>query len=270
MTNIIQSNDVIAAIEDWKAQRIDGSRLMRRLIAHRTWQVPIAAQAVQDLLAGPSNGRIQYSRNDEGVTRLYIFSDTTAYNTFRELSNVQGEQHFIATTGKWVFQLPFDAIDTLVIDAGTTHEIGYGESQFARLHELAEAVEIERALNALRFGTAGSGDAMRVVQFPRFLVPVLKTDECVHLCHAPDKRERQLAAIFTDEDAFELAYEELAGVYHHGQIMMMRLTGAQLFESLKPMPLDGIVFNFAGPMQAIAFAPAFSQVMLDTLASASS
>jgi hypothetical protein len=48
--------------------------------------------------------------------------------------------------------------------------------------------------------------------------------------------------------------------------MMMRLTGAQLFEALKPLPLDGIVFNFAGPTQPIAFAPAFSQVMLDTLA----
>jgi hypothetical protein len=263
-------NDVIAAIEDWKAQRINSAQLMRRLIAHPTWQVPISAQAVQDLLADPGNSRIQYSRDDEGITRLYIFSDTAANNTFRELAFAQGEQHFISTTGEWVFQLPFDEIDTLVIDAGTTHEIGYSKAQFTRLHELAEAVGIEHALSALRFGTAGSGDALRVAQFPRYLLPVLKTDEGAHMCHAPDKRERQLAAVFTDEDAFELAYEELANTYHHGQIMMMRLSGAQLFEALKPMTLDGLVFNFAGPMQPIAFAPAFSQVMLDTLTATSS
>jgi hypothetical protein len=265
-----QSNDIVAAIEDWKAQRINAAQLMRRLIAHRAWQVPISAQAAQDVLADPANSRIQYSRDEEGVTRLYLFSNPAAYTTFRELTGAQGEQFFISTAGEWVFGLPFDEIDTLVIDAGTPHEIGYGQAQFARLHELTEAMEIERLLSALRFGSAGSGDALRVAQFTRFLLPVLKTDEGMHLCHAPDKRERQLAAIFTDEDAFELAYEELAATYHHGQVMMMRLSGAQLFEALKPLPLDGLVFNFAGPTQPIAFAPAFSQVMLDTLATSSS
>jgi hypothetical protein len=261
-----QGNDVVAAIEDWKAQRIDSSRLMRRLIGHPSWRVPVSTQAVQELLADPGNGRIQYSRDEEGITRLYLFSDTAAYTTFRELTGAQGEQFFISTTGEWVFQLPFDQINTLVIDAGTPHEIGYGPAQFTRLRELTEAIEIEHLLSALRFGTAGSGDALRVAQFPHFLLPVLKTEEGVHLCHAPDPRGRQLAAIFTDEDAFELAHAELAGAYHHGQIMMMRLNGAQLFEALKPLPLDGLVFNFAGPMQPIAFAPAFAQVMLDTLA----
>lgn len=264
-----QGNDVIAAIEDWKAQRINGAQLMRRLIAHPDWQVPISAQEAQAVLDDPRLSRIQYSRDDEGVTRLYLFSEPDAWNTFREITDTKGEQYFISTAGEWVFQLPFDALDTLVIDAGTTHEIGYGQTQFARLHELAEAMEIERMLSALRFGTAGSGDALRVAQYERYLLAVLKTEEGVHLCHAPDSRERQLAAIFTDEDAFELAYQELADTYHHGQVMMMRLSGAQLFEALKPVPLDGMVFNFAGPTQAIAFAPAFSQVMLDTLASSS-
>jgi hypothetical protein len=261
-----QSNDVVTAIEDFKAQRINGAQLMRRLIAHRTWQVPISAQAAQAVLADPTLSRIQYSRDEEGITRLYLFSNNDAWNTFREITASKGEQYFISTAGEWVFQLPFDEINTLVIDAGTMHEIGYSKEQFSRLHELAEAVEIERLLSALRFGTASSGDALRVAQFPRFLLAVLKSEEGVHLCHAPDKRERQLAAIFTDEDAFELAHEELAATYHQGQVMMMRLTGAQLFEALKPLPLDGIVFNFAGPTQPIAFAPAFSQVMLETLA----
>jgi hypothetical protein len=265
-----QGNDVAAAIEDWKAQRISGAQLMRRLIAHRTWQVPISAQEAQAVLADPTLSRIQYSRDKEGITRLYLFSDHSAWNAFRDITESKGEQYFISTTGAWVFQLPFDAVDTLVIDPGTAHEIGYGKEQYARLRELVEAVEVERLLSALRFGTAGSNDALRVAQFSRYLLAVLKTEEGVHLCHAPDKRERQLAAIFTDEDAFELAYDELAATYHHGQIMMMRLSGAQLFEALKPLPLDGLVFNFAGPTQPIAFAPAFAQVMLDTLAAASS
>ena len=103
-----------------------------------------------------------YSQDGEGVSRLYLFSDGEAYAAFQEaVGQAASEQHFLATTGAWIFQLPLDQLDAIEIDPATPWQISYRKEQFPRLRAMAGAVEVEQALTALRAGTAGPAQSRK-------------------------------------------------------------------------------------------------------------
>jgi hypothetical protein len=79
---------------------------------------------------------------------------------------------------------------------------------------------------------------------------------------APDQKGRTLAAVFTSEDACEAFLDE-AGKQGGTQLEPLIYAGKNLFELLSKMDLTGIVFNCSGPTPPVAFAAAFSQVILE-------
>ena len=82
------------------------------------------------------------------------------------------------------------------------------------------------------------------------------------LVMAPDQKGRTLAAVFTSEDACEAFLDE-AGKQGGTQLEPLIYAGKNLFELLSKMDLTGIVFNCSGPTPPVAFAAAFSQVILE-------
>jgi hypothetical protein len=80
------------------------------------------------------------------------------------------------------------------------------------------------------------------------------------LLMAPDQKGQALAAVFTFEDACDAFLEQA-----RTQVDMKPLiyAGKDLFKMLSEMNLTGIVFNCSGPAPPVAFAAAFSKVVLE-------
>ena len=190
------------AIAEWQNKQITGTELMRRLVSFDKWMLPMSEAAAAEMVSTGAASRLMYSQDGEGVSRLYLFSDGEAYNAFRaSVGQDASEQHFLTTTGTWIFQLPLDPLDFIEIDPATPWQIGYHKEQFPRLRAMAGAVEVEQALAALRAGTAGPGSITKVRQYEHYILAVTSLDGGYTLALAPDDRDRTLAAIFTSDDS---------------------------------------------------------------------
>jgi hypothetical protein len=249
-------------IQAWQRREIDGVGLMRGLVSFDKWMVPVTQAAAGDMLGGEPP-RIAFSVDDQGVRRLLIFSSSEAYDALRTRLGPAAppEQHFLSTTGTWVFAAPAGSFDWIVVDPSTEWEIAYGADHLPRLAQTAAAVSAERALAALRSpsGEPDPSSIPTVRDHPGYILAVIKEGEQVRLALAPDPQGRVLAAVFTHDDCFD-AFASGVG----GGLMMLNLPGRQLFEQLAETQLDGIVFNPAGPPAPVAFAAAFSRVILES------
>ena len=256
---------VQTAITAWQEKQINGTQLLRRLASCDAWIVPVSESAAAEMLSTHAAARLMISRDAAGVGRLYLFSDAAAWQTFRRAAGdgPAAGQHFLTTTGSWIFRLPLDQVDFVEIDPGSPWHINYTREQFPRLRALAEAVEIERTLLALRGGEAPTGAAAQVRDYAHYRLAVISQGGRTALALAPDSQGRALAAIFTAADNFDAFVDERRPSLAEGQLLSLELPGERLFRQLSGMPLDGLVFNCCGPAPAVAFAPAFAEVVLE-------
>ncbi|MCW3100680.1 MAG: hypothetical protein JWL77_6298 [Chthonomonadaceae bacterium] len=264
MTEIEQTPRYV--IGQWQNKEIDGTTLMRRLMAWQRWNVAISESAAVEMLATNAATRIMYSRDPQGVGRLFLYSDSAAYAIFCKQAGVESEQHFLTTSGDWIFRLTLEGISEIVIDPYTPTEIVYTQEQFARLREMANAVQVEDALTNLRYQPE-TADAMipLVRDYPRYLLAVNRVSGGMVLAMAPDSQGRELAAVFTSTEAFDAFYPEGKHGYPDGDLLILTLSGIELFSQLGKMNLDGMVFNCKGPVRPIAFAAGIAQVILDSI-----
>ena len=113
------------AIAEWQNKQITGTELMRRLVSFDKWMLPVSEAAAAEMVSTGAASRLMYSQDGEGVSRLYLFSDGEAYTAFRDaVGQEASEQHFLTTTGTWIFQLPLDQLDTVEIDPATPWQLG--------------------------------------------------------------------------------------------------------------------------------------------------
>src|SRR5258706_685560 len=143
---------VSESIEQWHNKQISGVSLMRALVSHLDWSVPVSESAVAEMLAENTASRIQFSRNKEGKNCLLLFSSADEYNVYRDALAIPSTQHFLQTTGTWVFRLPLDDIDQIWIDPLTKHDIYYEKEQFTRLREMAGGNLFRKELGHLAIG----------------------------------------------------------------------------------------------------------------------
>lgn len=259
----MSDSPVQQAIAEWKDGTITGSQLVRQLVSYDKWICPVSQGAAAEMLASNTASRLSYSRDAEGVSRLYLFSDGDSVSRFRRsLGEDQGEWHLLETTGAWFFQLPLDQIDLIEIDPGSPWEIGYRKEQFARLAAMAHALDVECALADLRAGTAAPTATQLVYDYQHYLLAVVNRGSGYSLALAPDSRGRSLAAVFTAQDNFDAFCGEQGPTNLGVQIMPFELTGEKLFAQLQQMQLDGLVFNCSGPSKPVAFAAAFAGVIV--------
>lgn len=257
----MSTTTIPTAITAWQQQEIRGEQLLRHLVSYDAWRVPISESAAVSAHTAP---RILTSRDPQNRTRLLLFSDSAAWETFKQASagDAPASQHFLTAAGSWVFRLADDQVDLLEIDPGCPWRISYGKEHFPRLRALAAAVDIERTLLALRRGDAAAGAAAQVRDYAGYLFAIVNRGGQTALALAPDGQGRALAAIFTAADNFDAFTEVRQPALEEGQLLSLELTGVELFRLLAGMRLDGLVFNCSGPAAAVAFAHAFAEVIL--------
>ncbi len=251
-------------IVQWRNKQITGSVLMRALVSHQKWILPVSESAAVEMMATNAASRLQYNRDPQGVNRLMIFSSPETMTEYRKNSGMTGEQqHVLTTTGAWVFRLPLEGIDQIWVDPLTADDIFYDKEQFPRLHRLADAIEVEEALVGLRQGTMPDSAIGIVKKYQNFWVPLGVHEDGMRLVMAPDEKGRSLAAVFTYEDSCTAFLPEAEAHKGSGTIEERVLAGEALFSILNTMPIDGIVFNCSGPVPPVAFAKAFAQMVCE-------
>lgn len=245
-------------IAQWRNKQIESTALMRLLVSHPAWSLPVSESAALEMMAENAASRIQYNRDPQGVNRQLIFSSPEAFAVYQKNCGEPREQYLFTTTGAWVFRLPLEGIDEIWIDPLTPGDIRYVKAQFNQLRAMADAIEAEQSLAALRQGTAPDSALSLVKNYAAFWVPVLVRGEGMHLMFAPDSKGRKLAAVFTSEDTLAAFLPEAKTHAGEAQVVERIWKGKDLFPLLLAMPIDGIVFNCAGPVNPVAFAKGFA------------
>jgi len=254
------------AIEQWQKKEINGTALMRRLIAWKHWNIAIFESAAVEMLATNAASCIMYGRDPKGVGRLFLYSDNAAYAIFCRQAEADDYQHFLTASGGWIFRLSLEGISEIVIDPFSPTEIVYGEEHFAWLWEMADAMEVEEALTKLRFQPESADDVIPLVRdYASYVLAVNRVRGGTVLAMAPDARGRQLAAVFTSMEAFDAFYPEGKQGCPDGELLILNMSGIELFSHLAKMNLEGMVFNCSGPARPIAFAAGIAQVILDSV-----
>ncbi len=259
-------SSVSEAISAWQQKRLSGSALMREIVSYKQWNVQISDAAVDEALRDNTLSRLMFNQDEEGLSRLSLFSDGAAYARFCEAAGIAGQapQTFVTTSGSWIFKLPLETMDMICIDPATPPDINYRKEQLPRLRELAEAIEVEDTLAALRAGeNTKDGMVKQVRDYAGYIIAIHKVEDKYTLVMAPDTQGRALAAVFTFEDAFEAFYPECRQMYPEGELLQMPMAGPELFALLREKDLTGIVFNCSGPGRPIAFAAQFAEVVLN-------
>jgi hypothetical protein len=246
-------------IDAWRSKQVSGTALMRGLVSFPEWRLLLSESAVAETLASNAPPRFQYNVTPDGKKRLPIFSSDESLKAY--LVDSQAEQYHLKTKGTWVFKLPFEELDEIWIDPAQQEAIFYGKEHFERFRDLAAAIEIEEDITQLREGNSSDGACVRVRSYPAYRVVVNMIGN--HLVMAPDQQGRTLAAVFTSEDACDAFLEE-ASKQNATQLEPLIYSGQNLFEILSKMDLTGMVFNCSGPTSPVAFAAAFSQVILES------
>ena len=68
------------AVSEWQQERISGAALMRAIAAYKKWSVPISDAAAGEALQDGTLSRVMFQLDEQGVSRLSIFSDGPAYS----------------------------------------------------------------------------------------------------------------------------------------------------------------------------------------------
>jgi hypothetical protein len=252
----------------WRGGQLTGTQLMRTLVSHAHWIIPLSEAAAAETLARNEVPRIEYYRDPKGVNRLMLWSSRETFDLYSKRAPLNKDQHILDTAGTWVFRMPLrtplDGIDVIWIDPLNEHDIYYEKEQFQSLHDFAAAVAIENDLAALRAGTAKDGTVIRVREYPGYLVAVArKPNGDQSLMLAPDRQGRRLAAVFTHTDAFDAFFPEAKARSDGEEVRGLRFDGQALFTFLAKFELTGMVFNCSGPAMPVAFGAALSKVVLE-------
>jgi len=249
-------------IAQWRNHELSGSALMRALISFDKWCVPISEQAAVETLAHNSPPSLQLSTTPEGESSLAIFSSGDALGAYRKAIDAKGSQHYLTVNGTWIFGIPMDDIDVLWIDGGTDHDILYKKAQFKSIHEMVEAIAVEKALVGLRHGN-GPENAMQIArEYKNYYLPVTMHGDKPAFVMAPDEKGRSLAAAFTADDAFDAFAAEAQVITDGAEVQQMQIDGEALFDTFQRMKIDGFVFNCKGPIPPVAFQQAAAGIIL--------
>lgn len=250
-------------IAQWRSGRIGGLALMRGLASYRDRPAPVSETAVAAALADNILPSLALSATRDGETCLLLFSNGEALRLCETANAGIGVRHVVTLAGQILFDLPFDGIDRIWIDAFSPHDIYYGKEHFDRLRQVVRALAVEEALTGLRHGTAAEGALGLVRDYDSYTVAVTLQDGKPRLVPAPDGQGRALAAVFTADDAFDAFAPAARAVVASGEVQQVPMAGAALFDTLRRLPIDSFVFNCAGPGVPIAFARAVADIILD-------
>ncbi|MCB9594853.1 MAG: hypothetical protein H6719_19180 [Sandaracinaceae bacterium] len=216
--------------------------LLRAAASHPSWLVPRDAGGAPTRIAGSA-----------GEPWVCVFGDREAAAAYEASRQVTFGDALLPMTGAALVEALADPSLSLGLDIGSPHEKALFPADLGVLREMATALEVEAFLG----GHSNREDGFALLRgYPGFLICA----EGAGVMMAPDNQGRRLAAVFTAPDCFDAFRER-----HAGQPIpaATRVTGQELFTRLRDAPIQGLVFNCAGPVKPKAVAAAFSGIALD-------
>jgi hypothetical protein len=259
------SKPIREVLVSWKEGKVDLSTLLRALVGHAEWAIPISSEAARQTLETNSEPDILFSEY-QGRRRLLVFTDSDAFGVY--LGKAPGNDEIrltITFDGKRVFSPTFGEFDAYFIDPNNAHAIVLTQEEIAAAATFGDAVAVEASLSMLRAGTARDEEQVRsltqhIAAYPKYQLALQKVSDRFALAMAPDDSGRSLAAVFTHDDTadrFRSAAQQ-AGF----EVQTTSLDGMTLFQQLRQMGLDGVVFNCMGPIAPVAFSSAIADIIL--------
>ncbi len=225
--------------------------LLRLFLDHAGWHVPAARD---------ERGQIALLRLKDGAGQRYLFlcTDRRAYADCSAMvgAGVLGE-HFITIAGDELFANLPDEVNILRVNAYSPPELHYRGDQIPALRQWARAVKVERTL------ATPQPDLSLVKHFDAFYIVMQQLpDGGRALTLAPDKRGRKLAAVFTAPDTLDAFLRDRGDGGLQFEPQTVRTSGEILFDDLQSLPIDGIVFNCAGPVAPRLFVAGFAKAVM--------
>jgi hypothetical protein len=257
-------SEIAEALADFADGRIARSQLWRQLLQYENWMMP-KNEGVGSF--GPFTLALpKLIGSESGRKQIFLFADADAQERFANTCEASGRIGFGNPTGWQVFSVTLEGVDEVVIDPGSQHEFVIASPEFAELKELAEAVAIEEVWQRLRSGDEEEGDEARAAHYPAYHLVMVQRAEGVLLINVPNDDGTRCTPVFTHADALACALDEIREHFAPEEIKTIRAGGAQMFPVLANEKTDGIVINFRGPGEPIAFGIRMTEIMLEALA----
>ena len=238
------------AIIEWNAGlRIDRSQLLRALVEFDSWVPPISNDFEGDTFAPFAETMMPLATKDD--VRLHPLC---SYWDAMEAYKAQFGDCAFGDRGGWeMFGIPWRSAKAFWIDPGTPQELIIPESDLPTLKVLAEAVAVERAWKRISKGNQQSEDFALVVDYGGYHLPIRQGPEGAVMIHVPHDDGSMFAPIFTHVDALVLAIEEMQESFAAKEVRTIQVSGAQAFPVLAKENAKGLIFNFRGPTEPLAF-----------------
>ena len=242
-------NDARRAIAGFFDKTLSGPALMRAL-ATAKWQVPGRAGA-------PGEAVLKRIPLNPGEAHLCLFSDAEALRDARlEAGDDAFGADFVETSGAAVFSQAVAEVHYVQLNPHSAQALHFRPEQFDMLRRWAEILGMERLIDEALHKPHGYN---RLKGFDGYTILLRQENGRTRVAMAPDTKGRALVAVFTAPDAVD------AFLARHGNQSgePMLIGGADLFERFAAMPIDGFVFNCAGPLPPRAFARQFAKIVVE-------
>jgi hypothetical protein len=118
-------------------------RLLRDLVEHEAWYLPVTNQSVAGLQPGDNvSPAIRFSRDKSDGKVLCIFSNMTTFNTYQDrLASPTGPDAALEAERTWIFGRVLDDFASVIIDPYSPCELSCERQQFKLLNDTAADYE---------------------------------------------------------------------------------------------------------------------------------
>lgn len=259
-------SDIRTRIQSWRNEEISDVRLLRDLVEHERWYLPVANQSVAGARPGDDiSPAIRFSRNQSGEKVFCVFSDMAAFNLYQaRLASATGPDAAMEADGAWLFSRVLDDFASVVIDPHSPHQLTCERPQFKLLNDTANGVRMERTLKSLHDGGL-TGEALAaglssVKNYQNFYVVLTAVNGAYAPVMYRSDNNVPLLAVFTGKDNARLFYEQMnarfPGTYSYEQH-----TGLSIAEGVIGSNFQGLVFNPGVFAEPVAFASKFAHLV---------
>lgn len=259
-------SDIQTRIHSWRNKEISDVRLLRDLVEHEAWYLPVTNQSVAGVQPGDNvSPAIRFSRDQSDGKVLCIFSSMATFNTYQDrLASPTGPDAALEAEGTWIFGRVLHDFASVMIDPYSPCELSCERQQFKLLNDTAADVLMERKLKSLRDGEL-TGDALEqclsdIKNYQNFYVMLTSVDGAYTPVMYRSDQNVPLLAVFTGKDNARSFYEQMMarfpGTYSHEQH-----TGLSIAEGVIGSNFQGLVFNPGGHVAPVAFAAQFAHLV---------
>lgn len=251
------------AILAWKGSPEAGLHdvMFRSLVEFDSWMPPIV-ETFRGSGFGPIDEAMLQLKEHEGRWTHPLVSCWDALEAYNAKF---GASSYGDRTGCEIFDTEWKDAQALWIDPGTPHELVIDAEDFPKLQALARAVTVEQAWKRLAKGDEQPGDLALVVGYDSYGLAVVQGPDGVRVITVPHDDGRMFIPLFTHPDALALALPDFASNFGDA-VRTTQAPGYRVFPPLAQEQAAGLVLNYLGPTEPLAFSLGIIELLLEHIA----